>query len=236
MRGRRASSGGATKHLTKRLSQVGPEPWRGAITPATVMSNADGPAGRPSPFVERPSGAARVRQQLCHHGGPAVRSWPWRRSREAADRNDALPHRPARLGHHVQDRPGQSGPPHDRRPQGLLWLPAIADAQMLRVGGCTGCTLSSTCRSPLPGMTAETTADPTALAPPRSRLAGARRNGPPRTAPKQRITFGTLQIHNGRKVRGGLPAYPQVNRLLTLCARRDSNSQPSDPQLGGVTK
>jgi uncharacterized Fe-S cluster-containing radical SAM superfamily protein len=31
-------------------------------------------------------------------------------------------------------------------PQGLLRLPAIADAQMLRTGGCTGCTLSSTCR------------------------------------------------------------------------------------------
>lgn len=31
-------------------------------------------------------------------------------------------------------------------PQGLLRLPPIADAQMLRTGGCTGCTLSSTCR------------------------------------------------------------------------------------------
>ncbi|WP_229067427.1 hypothetical protein [Actinoplanes sp. DH11] len=31
-------------------------------------------------------------------------------------------------------------------PQGLLRLPAIADAQMLRTGGCSGCTLSSTCR------------------------------------------------------------------------------------------
>jgi len=31
-------------------------------------------------------------------------------------------------------------------PQGLLRLPAVADAQMLRTGGCTGCTLSSTCR------------------------------------------------------------------------------------------
>jgi MoaA/NifB/PqqE/SkfB family radical SAM enzyme len=31
-------------------------------------------------------------------------------------------------------------------PQGLTRLPAIADAQMLRTGGCTGCTLSSTCR------------------------------------------------------------------------------------------
>lgn len=31
-------------------------------------------------------------------------------------------------------------------PEGLLRLPAIADAQMLRTGGCTGCTLSSTCR------------------------------------------------------------------------------------------
>ncbi|XVU25329.1 radical SAM protein [Actinoplanes sp. CA-054009] len=31
-------------------------------------------------------------------------------------------------------------------PQGLLRLPTIADAQMLRTGGCSGCTLSSTCR------------------------------------------------------------------------------------------
>jgi MoaA/NifB/PqqE/SkfB family radical SAM enzyme len=31
-------------------------------------------------------------------------------------------------------------------PQGLLRLPAIADAQMLRTGGCTGCKLSFTCR------------------------------------------------------------------------------------------
>ncbi|MDR7280883.1 radical SAM protein [Catenuloplanes atrovinosus] len=31
-------------------------------------------------------------------------------------------------------------------PQGLLRLPGIADAQMLRTGGCTGCKLSSTCR------------------------------------------------------------------------------------------
>ncbi|MEU4214056.1 radical SAM protein [Actinoplanes sp. NPDC026623] len=31
-------------------------------------------------------------------------------------------------------------------PQGLLRLPAIADAQMLRTGGCSGCKLSSTCR------------------------------------------------------------------------------------------
>jgi hypothetical protein len=31
-------------------------------------------------------------------------------------------------------------------PQGLLRLPAIADAQMLRTGGCDGCKLSSTCR------------------------------------------------------------------------------------------
>jgi MoaA/NifB/PqqE/SkfB family radical SAM enzyme len=31
-------------------------------------------------------------------------------------------------------------------PQGLLRLPAVADTQMLRTGGCTGCTLSSTCR------------------------------------------------------------------------------------------
>ncbi|GLZ00667.1 radical SAM protein [Actinoplanes sp. NBRC 103695] len=31
-------------------------------------------------------------------------------------------------------------------PEGLLRLPAIADAQMLRTGGCTGCTLSSSCR------------------------------------------------------------------------------------------
>lgn len=31
-------------------------------------------------------------------------------------------------------------------PEGLLRLPAIADAQMLRTGGCTGCKLSSTCR------------------------------------------------------------------------------------------
>ena len=31
-------------------------------------------------------------------------------------------------------------------PQGLLRLPGIADAQMLRIGGCTGCKLSSTCR------------------------------------------------------------------------------------------
>jgi MoaA/NifB/PqqE/SkfB family radical SAM enzyme len=31
-------------------------------------------------------------------------------------------------------------------PEGLMRLPAIADAQMLRTGGCTGCTLSSTCR------------------------------------------------------------------------------------------
>ncbi|MGI5243097.1 radical SAM protein [Dactylosporangium sp. CA-139066] len=31
-------------------------------------------------------------------------------------------------------------------PHGLLRLPAIADAQMLRTGGCTGCTLASTCR------------------------------------------------------------------------------------------
>jgi MoaA/NifB/PqqE/SkfB family radical SAM enzyme len=31
-------------------------------------------------------------------------------------------------------------------PEGLLRLPAIADAQMLRAGGCTGCTLSSSCR------------------------------------------------------------------------------------------
>ena len=31
-------------------------------------------------------------------------------------------------------------------PDGLMRLPAIADAQMLRTGGCTGCTLSSTCR------------------------------------------------------------------------------------------
>ncbi|MEV0131407.1 radical SAM protein [Dactylosporangium sp. NPDC050688] len=29
---------------------------------------------------------------------------------------------------------------------GLLRLPAIADAQMLRTGGCTGCSLTSTCR------------------------------------------------------------------------------------------
>ncbi|WP_327007072.1 radical SAM protein [Dactylosporangium sp. NBC_01737] len=31
-------------------------------------------------------------------------------------------------------------------PEGLLRLPRIADAQMLRTGGCSGCTLSSTCR------------------------------------------------------------------------------------------
>ncbi|WP_433063175.1 radical SAM protein [Dactylosporangium sp. CS-033363] len=31
-------------------------------------------------------------------------------------------------------------------PQGLLRLPAIADAQMLRTGGCSGCTLAGTCR------------------------------------------------------------------------------------------
>jgi MoaA/NifB/PqqE/SkfB family radical SAM enzyme len=31
-------------------------------------------------------------------------------------------------------------------PEGLLRLPAIADAQMLRTGGCSGCKLSSTCR------------------------------------------------------------------------------------------
>jgi MoaA/NifB/PqqE/SkfB family radical SAM enzyme len=31
-------------------------------------------------------------------------------------------------------------------PQGLLRLPGIADAQMLRTGGCSGCSLSSTCR------------------------------------------------------------------------------------------
>ena len=31
-------------------------------------------------------------------------------------------------------------------PEGLSRLPTIADAQMLRTGGCTGCTLSSTCR------------------------------------------------------------------------------------------
>ncbi|GIE86777.1 radical SAM protein [Actinoplanes regularis] len=31
-------------------------------------------------------------------------------------------------------------------PAGLLRLPGIADAQMLRTGGCTGCKLSSTCR------------------------------------------------------------------------------------------
>lgn len=31
-------------------------------------------------------------------------------------------------------------------PDGLLRLPGIADAQMLRTGGCTGCKLSSTCR------------------------------------------------------------------------------------------
>ena len=31
-------------------------------------------------------------------------------------------------------------------PAGLLRLPAIADAQMLRTGGCTGCTLASQCR------------------------------------------------------------------------------------------
>ncbi|MEU0557461.1 radical SAM protein [Dactylosporangium sp. NPDC006015] len=31
-------------------------------------------------------------------------------------------------------------------PEGLLRLPAIADAQMLRTGGCSGCTLSATCR------------------------------------------------------------------------------------------
>jgi radical SAM protein with 4Fe4S-binding SPASM domain len=30
--------------------------------------------------------------------------------------------------------------------QGLSRLPSIADAQMLRTGGCAGCTLSSTCR------------------------------------------------------------------------------------------
>ena len=54
-------------------------------------------------------------------------------------------------------------------------------------------------------------------------------SGSTRAAPKQRITFGTLQVHNGQKPTGGLPTFPQVNRLLTLCARRDSNSQPSDP-------
>ncbi|GAA1025780.1 hypothetical protein GCM10009557_01040 [Virgisporangium ochraceum] len=31
-------------------------------------------------------------------------------------------------------------------PPGLQRLPAVADAQMLRTGGCTGCTLSATCR------------------------------------------------------------------------------------------
>lgn len=31
-------------------------------------------------------------------------------------------------------------------PEGLLRLPAIADAQMLRTGGCSGCKISSTCR------------------------------------------------------------------------------------------
>jgi hypothetical protein len=31
-------------------------------------------------------------------------------------------------------------------PEGLLRLPGIADVQMLRTGGCTGCKLSSTCR------------------------------------------------------------------------------------------
>ena len=31
-------------------------------------------------------------------------------------------------------------------PEGLLRLPGIADAQMLRTGGCSGCKLSSTCR------------------------------------------------------------------------------------------
>lgn len=31
-------------------------------------------------------------------------------------------------------------------PEGLRRLPAIADTQMLRTGGCSGCTLSSTCR------------------------------------------------------------------------------------------
>ncbi|MEV6598370.1 radical SAM protein [Actinoplanes sp. NPDC051346] len=31
-------------------------------------------------------------------------------------------------------------------PQGLMRLPAIADAQMLRTGGCSGCKLSATCR------------------------------------------------------------------------------------------
>jgi hypothetical protein len=34
----------------------------------------------------------------------------------------------------------------DEGPQGLARLPGIADAQMLRTGGCTGCTLASTCR------------------------------------------------------------------------------------------
>ena len=29
---------------------------------------------------------------------------------------------------------------------GLLGLPAIADAQMLRTGGCSGCRLSGACR------------------------------------------------------------------------------------------
>lgn len=43
---------------------------------------------------------------------------------------------------------GRDNPVHlmDEGLQGLLRLPAIADAQMLRTGGCTGCTLSSTCR------------------------------------------------------------------------------------------
>jgi MoaA/NifB/PqqE/SkfB family radical SAM enzyme len=43
---------------------------------------------------------------------------------------------------------GRDDPVHlmTEGPQGLLRLPAIADAQMLRTGGCTGCTLSRTCR------------------------------------------------------------------------------------------
>nr|BFE56448.1 hypothetical protein GCM10020063_009740 [Dactylosporangium thailandense] len=43
---------------------------------------------------------------------------------------------------------GRDNPVHlmAEGPDGLLRLPAIADAQMLRTGGCTGCTLTSTCR------------------------------------------------------------------------------------------
>jgi len=52
---------------------------------------------------------------------------------------------------------------------------------------------------------------------------GTDRRGPVWTLPKQPITFGHFRSHSGRITRGGRFTFPQVNRILILYVRKDSN-------------